>query len=168
MFNQELGINEIVFEMNENGFLYFTIVNKSFEISFGRFLCYFFGFDSVNVVYNYLSTKTVFFVLNSFRDMKLAHVGISLNLLFNKNLSFYGINDTNSEHRCEIIGLLETRDICFSDFFKKVLINGKQDFDFKTHSFYEIEIKLINLQSGQVLKSFSPENEQLFCTLVFS
>ena len=168
MFNQEMGMNQILFEMNENGFLYFTLVNKTFEISFGRFLCYFFGFESTNFVFNYLTKKTVFFVLNSFRDIKLGHVGISLNLLFNKNLSFYGMNDTNSEHRCEIFGLLDTRDICFSDFFKKVLITGKQDFDFITHSFYEIEIRLINLQTGQVLKSFSPENEQMFCTLVFS
>ena len=169
LINNEMGSGEIEFIMNGNGFLYFSVKNKKYNVYFGNFLCHFFGFDSNDVSYDYTTKKTTFFIMNSFRDFRLGHVGISLNLLFNKSLSFYGGNDeTNSENHREIIALLDSRDVCFTDFFKKVLINGKQDFDFKTHSFYEIELRFINLQTGQILRSFSSENEQMFCTLCFS
>ena len=166
LINNQIGQNRILFESNKNGFIYFKIFDNKLEVKFGDFLCTFFGFDR-DMFYTATALKNVFYLTPSFRDYRLNHVGISLNLLFNTHLS--NVNSSGGQFH-EITTLLDTTDVCYGHFFTKNLISRPQDVNFRSQNFIEIELKFINLSTGQILESYLPAShyQEIFCSIAFT
>ena len=166
LINNQIGQNRILFESNKNGFIYFRILDNSVEARFGEFLCSFFGFER-DTFYTAATLKNVFYLIPSFRDYRLNHVGISLNLLFNTHLTNTGSSGGQFH---EITTLLDTTDVCYGQFFTKNLISRPQDVNFRSQNFIEIELKFINLSTGQILESYLPNDhyQEIFCSIAFT
>ena len=168
LINNKLPENSILFESYRNGFIYFKILDSLIEVEFGIFLCSLFGFDP-GVVYKNSSLRNTFALIPSFRDFRLNHVGVSLNLLFNSHLPS-GSNRSDVTGPQEVVTLLDTTDISYGNSFTKILIDRPEDMKFRSQSFFEIELRFVDLSSGQILDSYLPKNhyEELFCAIAFS
>ena len=168
LINKQLPEDSILFQSNQNGFLYFKILEDLIEVEFGIFLCSFFGFDPA-LVYKTSTLKNIFVQIPSFRHFRLSHVGVSLNLLFNSHFTS-GLNKPSVVEPQEVVTLLNTHDIPHGQFFTKTIIDRPVDMKFRSQTFFEIELKFVDLSSGQILESYLPQNhyEELFCAIAFS
>ena len=154
MMIHHLGPNSVVFDMRDDGFLSFQILDEDLELSFSPFLCNFFGF-TVDTMYSSSSKDRIFFISKGFRDFRVNIVGIALNFVFNPDLS----ESNNSEiKKYEIISLLDTTGTSFSAYYKKVLISQPENNVYKTLSCQYVELRFIDLATGKVLTSFFPNN----------
>ena len=73
--------------------------------------------------------------------------------------------------RYEVIGILPCEDVTFLDFFDKCIIDRPQKMSLRFENIQEMEIRFINLVTGQILNSSFDSNsnfEELFITLSFS
>ena len=168
LINNQIGENRIIFESNKNGFIYFKILDNQLELKFSEFLCSYFGFNK-DEIYTHTTLKDTFYLIPSFRDCRMNHVGISLNLLFNSHLSS-GLDASGGGQYHEITTLLDTTDIHYGQLFSKTVIDRPQDVNFRSQSFIEIELKFINLSTGQVIESYLPRNhyQEISCSISFS
>ena len=156
------GKNKGVIEvkhLDDNTFS-FSINSPNIEMEFSEKLCKFF---SLKKSYQYKKTdgNVVFFLVRGFRDLFLNQVGISIN---------FGFNDIDTKH--EIIGILSCENTALADYFDKTIIDRPQKMNLKFETIRELEIRLINLVTGQVLTSIydqtSCDLEELLITLSFS
>ena len=149
--------SRIYFNMSEDsGFLSFEVFDESLSVSFSPFLCRFFGFD-INELYTFRSKQKIFFNAKSFRDFRCDSVGIAVDLCYNQDLC-----DTveKQRKRYEIVSLLDTRDINYCAPFKKTLLSQPEHHIFKSLSCHYLEIRFIDLGTGQLLSSFLPNSHE--------
>lgn len=152
---QHLSPTSVVFDMRDEGFLFFQILDVNLEISFSPFLCKFFGF-SPDVSYSAATTiDQVFTIPKGYRDFRGSVVGISLNFVYNPDLSQ---SNDNEIKKYEIISLLDTTETSFSAYYKKILITQPEHNIYKSLSCQQLELRFIDLSTGKVLSSFFPND----------
>ena len=148
------GPDSVIFDVRDDGFLFFQVLDVNLEISFSPFLCKFFGFD-VETVYSVTSSKQAFVIFKGFRDFRANVVGISLNFVYNPDLS-ETVNDDIK--RYQIISLLDTTGTSFSAYYKKIMISQPEYNVYKSLSCQHLELRFIDLSTGKVLSSIFPDD----------
>ena len=138
------------------GFLSFEVFDESLSVSFSPFLCEFFGFD-INESYTLRSKQKIFFNAKSFRDFRCDCIGVAVDLCYNQDLS--DSVDKNRK-RYEIVSMMDTRDVNYCDSFKKILLSKPEHHIYKTLSCHYLEIRFIDLGTGQILSSFFPNSHE--------
>ena len=152
-FNQ----SRICFDAREDfGFLSFEVLDENLSVSFSPFLCQFFGFDT-NELYTFRSRQKIFFNAKSFRDFRCDSVGIAVDLCYNEDLCDTAEKDRK---RYEIVSLLDTRDINYCAPFKKTLLSQPEHHFYKSLSCHYLEIRFIDLGTGQILSSCLPNSHE--------
>ena len=150
--------DQVVFQGFGGGVVHFKVLKEKVEVKFSNVLCDMFDFQKDHV-YSKTSKKQFFLAKNSFKNGKCDHVGISLN---------FGFNQIRAEN--EIIAILCCEDVPFCSFFHKNLIEKAQKMDFKFVAIQELEIRFIDLSSGQILRSVfgSTDVSEIYVDMSFS
>ena len=150
--------DQVIFQGFAGGVVHFKVLKEKVEVKFSKILCDIFGFQKDHV-YSKTSKKEFFLMKNSFKNDKCDHVGISLN---------FGFNQIRAEN--EIIAIMCCEDVPFCSFFHKNLIERAQKMDFKFVAIHELEIRFIDLSSGQILHSVYDSNDanEIYVDMSFS
>ena len=149
--------SDCIFSLVSENVYRLSVLAESVSLKFTESLCALFGFEE-NVAYNKFSDRELFYPKKSFRDLTSNHIGVSVN---------FGFNEMISRH--EIIGILSCESSAPMKYFDFLVVDGPLFMNLKFEAIYEIEIRLVNLLDGQVLRSiFDTFDQELFVTMSFN